>query len=217
MKKEKKFMKKSIMILIFTFLLAAVPVISAQAGNVKPKKISAVGKQTRTVYVGDEIELKVKMYSRSADDDYLRWKILSGSKNIKFDGDDRDGDDAEFKAKKVGTAKVRCYILGTKKVVDFTVKVKKAPKKIRADGKTTKTVEIGDDFDLEIKKYAGLKNSSLKWSIENKKIVNFHDRVRSGKEVEFDALRLGKTKVTCTDTKTKQKVVFNIRVVRDAD
>lgn len=182
--------------------------------NVKPKKITAVGKQTVTVYAGQEFELKVKMTPKNAEDDYLRWKILSGSKYIRFDDNDRNDDEIEMKALKVGTAKVRCYIKGTSKKVDFTIKVKKAQKKITVAVKTSRTVRVGHDFDLEVNKYAGLKDRYLKWSIGNKKIVRFDDDERVGDEVEFRAIKVGKTTVTCTNTKTNQKVTFSIKVVK---
>ena len=89
-----------------------------------------------------------------------------------------------------------------------------ASKKITAVTKTTKTVRIGKDFDLEVNKYAGLKDRYLKWSIGNKKIVRFDDDERVGDEVEFKAIKVGKTTVTCTNTKTNQKITFTINVVK---
>lgn len=210
-----KSLLKRVAVMVMVALMIGLLAVPAKAdSNVRPKKITAVGKQTVSVYAGQEFELKVRMTPKNAEDDYLRWKIISGSKYVRFDDDDRDDDEIELRAIKAGTAKVRCYIKGTSKKVDFTVKVKKASKKITAATKTTKTVRIGKDFDLEVNKYSGLKDRYLKWSIGNKKIVRFDDDERVGDEVEFKAIKVGKTTVTCTNTKTNQKITFTINVVR---
>ena len=210
----KNLLKRVAVIVMATLMIGLLAVPAKADSNVKPKKITAVGKQTVSVYAGQEFELKVKMTPKNAEDDYLRWKIISGSKYVRFDDDDRNDDEIELRAIKAGTAKVRCYIKGTSKKVDFTVKVKKASKKITAATKTTKTVRIGKDFDLEVNKYSGLKDRYLKWSIGNKKIVRFDDDERVGDEVEFKAIKVGKTTVTCTNTKTNQKITFKINVVK---
>lgn len=213
--KMRNILLKRVAIVAMIAMMIGLLVMPVKAdSNVKPKKITAVGKQTVTVYAGQDFELKVKMTPKNAEDDYLRWKILSGSKYIRFDDDDRSDDEIEMRALKVGTAKVRCYIKGTSKKVDFTVTVKKAQKKITAAVKTSRTVRVGQDFDLEVNKYAGLKDRYLKWSIGNKKIVRFDDDERVGDEVEFRAIKAGKTTVTCTNTKTNQKITFSIKVVK---
>lgn len=210
----KSLLKRVAVIVMATLMIGLLAVQAKADSNIKPKKITAVSKQTVSVYAGQEFELKVRMTPKNAEDDYLRWKIISGSKYVRFDDDDRNDDEIELRAIKAGTAKVRCYIKGTSKKVDFTVKVKKASKKITAATKTTKTVRIGKDFDLEVNKYSGLKDRYLKWSIGNKKIVRFDDDERVGDEVEFKAIKVGKTTVTCTNTKTNQKITFTINVVR---
>ena len=210
----KSLLKRVAVIVMATLMIGLLAVPAKADSNVKPKKITAVGKQTVSVNAGQEFELKVRMTPKNAEDDYLRWKIVSGSKYVRFDDDDRNDDEIELRAIKAGTAKVRCYIKGTSKKVDFTVKVKKATKKITAATKTTKTVRIGKDFDLEVNKYSGLKDRYLKWSIGNKKIVRFDDDERVGDEVEFKAIKVGKTTITCTNTKTNQKITFTINVVR---
>lgn len=188
--------------------------------NIKPKKISAIGKKTITVTAGKELELKVKMTPGYADDDYLHWKIISGSKYVSFDDYDRTDDELELRAKKAGTAKVRCTIKGTGKKVTFTVKVKAAPKttkKITIRGSQNRTVEVGDDFELKIKKYSGLKEKYLKWKIKDTSIIRFDDGDRTDDEVEFKARRTGKTTITCTNTKTNQSVKFTVTVIPEYD
>ena len=89
--------------------------------------------------------------------------------------------------------------------------------KITRKGKATRIVELGDDFDLEVKKSKGLSDKYLKWTISNKNIIRFDDADITNDEVEFEAIKIGKTTVTCTNKKTKQKVKFTIKVVPDND
>lgn len=211
---EKLRVTRLLLLLAVAFTMICAAVVPAKAAKIKPTSITAVGKKTRTVYTGKEFELEVKMSSKKAEDDYLKWQIVSGSKYVRFEDNDRTGDDMEFKAVKAGTAKIRCTIKGTSKKVDFTVNVKAAPKKITAVGKTSRTVKVGKDFELEVNKYSGLKDKNLKWSIGNTKIVCFEDRDRTGDEVEFEAVKTGKTTITCKDSTTGQKVTFTITVVK---
>lgn len=182
--------------------------------DVKPRNITRVGKSTITVTAGQELELKVRTTPDDADEDYLRWKIVSGSKYVRFDDDDRTDDELELKALKKGTAKVRCSIAGTSKRITYTIKVKAASKKISASGSTKKTVEVGDYFKLKVKKYSGLKNKYLKWSVKNSKIVGFESS-KKGSTVELYAKKAGSTTVTCKNSKTNQKITFTVKVNRN--
>ncbi len=97
---------------------------------------------------------------------------------MRFDDDDRSDDEIELRARKKGTAKITCSIRGTKKKVTFTVKVREAKtpqKKIKIYGPATRTVESGDDFELKIKKYRGLKDRYLQWSIQDPDVIRFDD------------------------------------------
>lgn len=211
---------KTLCMLAFAFAMLFVSVFQVRADDdVRPKNIYAVGKKSVTVYAGSEFDLKVRMTPRNADEDALRWKITSGSKFVRFDDDDLDDDEIELKAVKAGTAKVRCSIKGTGKKVIFTVKVKKkdVPEKITNAVKLRQRVEAGDDFELKVKKYAGLQSKYLKWEIQNKRIVRFGDDDRTGTEAEFEAVRTGNTTITCKNAKTGQKITFTITVVRDSD
>ena len=212
-------MKKYRFLLLITLIFSLLFAITSYAkDDTKPSKIKRVGKAAVTVYAGQEFELKVKMTPKDAEDDFLRWKILKGSAVVRFDDDDRTDDEIELKALKAGTAKIRCQIKGSSKKVDFTIKVKKAPttkKKIKAKGSLNKTVEAGDDLELEIRKYSGLKNKYLEWEIQNAKLLRFEDHDNKGKEVELEARKTGKTTVTCTNTLTGQKITFTITIVPD--
>lgn len=183
--------------------------------DVKPKNISRIGKSTITVTAGQELELKVRTTPADADDDYLRWTIVSGKKVVKIDDDDRTDDELELKTLKKGTAKVRCTIKGTKKRVNYTIKVTEAPKKVISAAVTSKTVEVGDDFELEVTKYSGLKNKNLKWTIKNPKLVKFDDG-KTGREVEFKAKKTGTATIVCKNTKTDQEITFTVKIIRDS-
>lgn len=184
---------------------------------IRPTSISAAGKKSLTMKVGEEKKLRVLMKPLYANDDFLRWKIVSGKKYVGFDDYDRNDDSIDIIAKKAGTAKVRCYINGkSSKKVTFTIKVKKSSgkkKTIAAKGSTTKYEEVYDDFDLEVRKLTSVSSKYLKWTIADKKIVGFGSSLTKGPEVEFLAKKTGTTKITCTNTQTKEKITFTVKVV----
>ena len=65
----KKLRNKSILFAAAAVLLISAALTVCASGGVKPKKITAVGKTSRTISVGEEIELKVKVNPGYADDD----------------------------------------------------------------------------------------------------------------------------------------------------
>ena len=202
---------------VAALLISAVLNVSA-ANGVKPKKISRVGKASRSVTVGEEFELKVKVNPGYADDDYLRWKIISGKKIITFDDYDTNDDEADFRALKAGTAKARCYIKGKESStkIDFTITVKKADaakQKITRVGSKTQYAEAYDDIELEVKKSGGVAESKLEWSIGNTKILRFESKKHTGHEMEFETLKPGTTTVTCKIKGTDKKVTFTVKVL----
>lgn len=222
MKKSGKIFITFLIMLMTLGILGATTVLAD--GNGKPKKV-IIQKSSMTVYQGAEFEIRAKMTPRNADDDYLRWEIVSGKKYVKFDDDDRNDDEIELKALKPGTAKIRCYVKGKDKtkygdVITVTVKKRKANYSLSRVGKATRTVEVGDDFELKVKHGHSIKEKQLKWKIANKKIVGFDDDDRKGNEVEFEARRVGTTKITCTCTNKNakvKKITFTIKVVEDHD
>lgn len=204
---------------LMAFLLSAATInVSAKDGQM-PAGIRA-RKQTVQVTAGKEFELKVRMAPRNAEDDFLTWEIVSGEKCVRFEDRDLRDDEVDLIALKAGTAKVQCSISGTEEKVTFTVKVKKAPKaakEIKAYGRLNRTIEKGDDFELKVKKYHGLKDKQLKWSIEDTDIVTFDERKHTGDDMEFRARKTGTTTITCTNKKTKQKITFTIKVTDRLD
>lgn len=215
---------------IFLSIMAAVLVITGSFGTTaladgrRPKKVS-ISKSSMKVIQGKEFEIKAKMTPRRSDDDYLRWQIISGKKYVKFEDNDRDGDDMDFVAVKPGKAKIRCYVVGKNKkkygdVITVTVKKRPADYSLKKVGSSKKIEEVYDDFDLEVKKGHSIKNSELKWTIKDKSIVGFESRRRTGREVEFVAKKTGTTKITCTCTNKKaktKKITYTVKVVADDD
>lgn len=115
------------------------------------------------------------MSPRNAEDEYLRWEILSGKDVIRFDDDDRNDDEIEFKALKEESASVRCYVKGKDKTkYGDTIKIsiqKKNDYTFQSYGKSSKTVEVDDDLELKVKKGSSIKEKQLKWTIANKKLL----------------------------------------------
>ena len=78
-------------------------------------------------------------------------------------------------------------------------------------------MEVGDYFELRVKRSGGLSDNDLKWSIKNRNIVRFDDNDITDDEVELDARRTGTTTVSCYNRKTKKTITYTIRVVPDRD
>lgn len=214
MKKSKLFIAMLLTAIMTISSFTAVPVLADD--DVKPRKVKIV-QSKKTVYRGTSFEVKARTTPRDADDDYLRWSIVGKKGIIKFDDDDRNDDEAEFKALKVGTTKVRCRIAGTKRYSDITITVKKPVYKFSRIGRASRRVEAGDDFELKVKKSGGTKDNHLKWYIKNTRIVRFDDDDRTDDEIELEARRPGKTTVTCKNLKTKKTITYTITVVPDRD
>ncbi len=221
MKKVKRIKKTNgfslLLLLIVTLVTLFGSVVRADYDDwIRPTDISAVGRKSLSMKVGEEKKLRVLMKPLYANDDFLRWKIVSGTKYVSFDDYDRNDDSIDIIAKKAGTAKVCCYINGkSNKKVTFTIKVKKSSgkKTIAAKGSATKYEEIYDDFDLEVRKLAAVSNKYLKWTIADKEIIGFGSPLTKGSEVDFFAKKVGTTKITCTNTQTKEKITFTVKVV----
>lgn len=176
--------------------------------------ISRVGEKNRTVKVGNEFELRVKKNGGIKDSDL--WWSVGNSSIVRIDDDDRSDEEIELKALKAGTTTVTCKNNVTGGKIVYNVTVKKASMTISRVGKATKTVEVGDDIELEVKK-SGLKESQIKWTIEDTSILIFEDGDNVGSEVEVEAKRTGTTKVTAKNLYTGGKIVYTIKVVPDYD
>ncbi len=210
---EMKAKKQAVLvIMLFLFTLCMMGLTAAADDDPRPRRITAVQKQ-RTVYVGTEFEVKVRTYPRDADEDALRWTIVKGRNIIRFDDDDRTDNEVEIKAVRAGTAKLRCQIRGTRKYAYVTVTVKKraTTSVIKRVGNASRTVTVGNDFELKVKKSSGLKDRYLRWSIQDSSVLRFDDD-STGDEVELKARKSGTTKVTCKNTRTGKTVVYTVTV-----
>lgn len=208
----------SLIALMVLTILSPASAGAKQSTVVKPTKVAPVAKKV-SVKEGDKFELKAKMTPSFAEGDYLVWSIKKGKDIIAFKDNDRTGDDADFIAKKKGSAKVVVKIKGTKKKAVFLVTVNDKAGTITTGGKIkaadslNQTEEIGCEFDLEVKKTGDVSASDLEWSIENTSIAKLSPDSGTGFEAEFIALKEGTTKITCTYTVTNQKVVYTVKVV----
>lgn len=211
---------KKLLVLLLTLVTVISNITIIKADDVKPYSVTKIISSHKTIRVGTEFELTAVTNPYDSDDDYLHWKIV-GKKGIVSFTDNTDGDDeVELVALKVGKTKVRCYVRGKSKsyAKTITINVKKAKaSKISRVGKKSITVEVDDDLELKVKKSGSLKNKDLKWTIKNKKLLRFEDGDRYGKEVELEALKTGKTTVTCKNLKTNKKVKYTVIIIPDYD
>lgn len=91
-----------------------------KAAKTTGAKLTRVGKKTKTVEVGDDIDLKVKV-TGTLQKKYLKWTIKD-TKILGYDGG-RYGKELEVKGKKTGTTTVTCKNLKTKKTITYTINV----------------------------------------------------------------------------------------------
>ena len=203
---------KSIVALALAAVVAAgsFGVMNVSAASKKPTSVK-ITTSSKTAYVGSKFELEAKI-PKNSDDDYLRWSIVGTEGIIKIADDDTHDDEVEFKALKAGTTKVKCYVKGTDLVSYATVTVKKPTYSFSRVGASSQTVYVGDEFELEVKKSGGTKDSHLKWSIKDTSIVKFAEKDKTGDEVELKAKAAGTTTVTCTNTKTDKTISYKITV-----
>ena len=178
------------------------------------KTISRVGEAKRSVTVGNELELRVKK-NGNLPDSYLYW-TTSNKNVVKIADDDRSDDEIELRAVKAGTAKITCKNEYTGGKIVYTVTVKSGNKKIARVGNAKRTVEVGDDIELSVKKN-GLKNSQIKWTISDSSILRFEDGDNYGAEVEVAGRRTGTAKVVANNLQTGGKITYTITVVPDYD
>ena len=176
--------------------------------------ISRVGNKDRNVKVGNEFELRVKKNGNFSDSN-LYW-TTSNSKVVKIADDDRYDDEIELRALKAGTAKITCKNALTGGKLVYNVTVKPGDNKITRVGSANRTIEVGDDAELKVKK-SGLTNSQIKWSISDTSILRFEDGDNIGTEVEVEGKRVGTAKVYAKNLVTGGKLTYTITVVPDYD
>lgn len=178
----------------------------------KTNTISISGAKTRSIKVGQGLELKVKTHN-GAKERNLKWTVANTA-IVAYADKDRYGDDMDFRAKKAGTTKITCKDTKTGDSVVYTVTVKKPASNdtISRVGAQARTYRVNREFELEVNKYNGAKKNNLKWSISNTAVVAFDDGDRYGDDMEFRTKKAGTATITCKDTKTGDKVTYKITV-----
>lgn len=178
------------------------------------KTISRIGNANRTVDEGDEFELEVRKNGGIQDKD-LYW-YTSDSDIVRVDDDDRTDEEIELRAVSPGKATITCKNQITGGKVYYYVTVDEAAKLIYRVGNKTKSVEVGDDLELEVRK-SGLKESQIKWSIDDTELLRFEDGDNYGSEVELEARRTGSTTVTAKNLVTGGEMDYIVKIVPDYD
>lgn len=84
--------------------------------------------------------------------------------------------------------------------------------KIAKVGSSTRTVNAGKYFELEVKKGSSVKDSNLYWYVGNSGIVKVVDDDRSDEEIELKAVKAGTTKVYCKNKLTGGKIIYTVTV-----
>ena len=213
MKKNTNLAKKLFTILFAAALVLGTVLMPLNAEAKTTKTITRIGTKSRTVKAGQEFELKVKK-ARGVKEKNLKWSI-SNSKIVAFEDNDRYDDEMDFIAKKAGTTKITCKNTKTGEKITFSITVKKgSTTAISRVGAKTRTVGIGREFELEVKRASKVKKRDLKWTIKDTSIVDFedpHDSIYDD-EMEFVAKKKGTTTIKCTNVKTKKSVSFTIKV-----
>lgn len=188
--------------------------------TIKVKKgsnlISRVGSSSKTVYKGKDFELAVKL-GGAISANKVKWTIGNTS-IVGYDDDDRYDNDMEFYARKEGTTKITASNLITGGKIVYTVTVKQpAGYGIKRVGNASKTVELGDDIELNVSKGSALKSSQIEWSIVDPSVLRFDEGDNNGAEVELEALKVGTTKVYAKNLYSGAKVAYSVTVVPDYD
>lgn len=202
--------KRILSIACAAVLLAGTPLVSLSADAAST--IKRVGNQKKSVITGQEFELKVSKAKGVRDND-LKWTIANTS-IVAYDDNDRYDDDMDFKAKKAGTTKITCKNTKNGNTVTFQITVKSTSKKntISSSGAKTRSIKVGQELELKVKKLNGAKERNLKWTVSDTSIVAFADKDRYGDDMDFRAKKAGTTKITCKDTSTGDKVTYTVTV-----
>jgi len=208
--------KKTIAIaLAMTLVISCFNVMAVSAVS-SDKLISRVGNVDRHSYVGSEFDLEVKKGSGLSEND-IKW-TCSNTSIVKYADSDRYDDEMDFKALKKGKVTITATNLVTGGKIKYYVTIKSSGNNLIARvGNATKTVEVGDDIEVNVKKGANLKQSDIKWSVSNTSILAFEDGDKTGTEVEIKGKKKGTAKVTAKNMKTGGKIVYTIKVVPDND
>jgi hypothetical protein len=79
-------------------------------------------------------------------------------------------------------------------------------------GNATRSVTVGQEFELKVNHGRGLDDDQIKWTIGNVNIVKFAEDDRFDDEIELRAVKAGTVKVTANNLATGGKLVYTINV-----
>lgn len=179
-------------------------------------KLTRIGSASRTVNNGVGFELGVKLGTGLTEND-VKWTI-SDTSILGYGDDDRYDNDMEFYAKKAGTTKISAKNLKSGGSLIYTIKVKQpASYSIYMVGASTKTVEQGDDIELKVTKGASLSNDQIQWSASNSSALVFEDGIKTGTQVEVQALKVGTYKVYAKNLYKNGQLAYTVKVISDYD
>ena len=84
-------------------------------------------------------------------------------------------------------------------------------------GNKERSVYVGKEFELEVRKNGNFSDNKIKWSIADTSIVRFDDDDRYDDEIELRAVKKGTTKVTAKNLITGGKVVYTVTVKKSSN
>ncbi|MDO4976322.1 MAG: hypothetical protein Q4E53_03580 [Eubacteriales bacterium] len=205
---------------VFTALPQNTVSVAAARKMPAKKDITRESKKERTIIKGKTFELEVNTPEGVNDKD-LNWSIKDKS-IVTFAGKERHDDDIKFRSKKAGKTKITCKNVKTGKKVSFNVIVKEKVKVsstntdigIKAIGSLNRTLKVNHELELEVKKSKGIKDSQLKWTIDDESVLAYEDPEDGiyDDDMEFVGKKAGTTNVKCTNTKNNKAVTFKITV-----
>lgn len=186
----------------------AVPVSAAGGDNL----ISRVGSKDRTVKAGQYFELEVRE-GRALNDNDIKW-TSSNTDIVKYAESDRYDDEMEFKALKKGSVKITAKNLETGGKIVYNITVKSNSKKytISRVGEKNRTVKDGQEFELRVSRSSGMSENDIKWTSSNTSVVRYDDDDRYDNEMEFQAVKPGKSTITATNLTTGGKIYYYVTV-----
>lgn len=189
--------------------LGVVPAEAYTDSSLGSNKLGRVGNATKTVYTGGELELEVRKGVKMKDSN-IKWSI-GNTKILRFEDNDRYDDEIEVKALKAGTTKVVAKNLKTGGKIYYTVKVKSPKATLSRSGNASRSVKVGDEFEVRVKKNGPISDSKIYWTTTNSSVVKIVDD-KYDDEVEVKALKAGSAKIVAKNLITGGKIYYKVTV-----